>query len=356
MIPAAELPAAFGAPVLSARLRVAPEDFRVDEVLGFEASGEGEHLLVQVEKRGANTARVARELARWAGIGLRDVGFAGMKDRHAVCTQAFTLRLPGRRIPEPMPESDEFRLLSWQWHRRKLPRGALQGNRFVLRLREVQGERDAIDTRLHAIAARGIPNYFGLQRFGHGGGNLELARQLFAGARLPRERRALALSAARSMLFNTVLAARVDEGSWALGIDGEVWMLEGSRSVFGPEPDDPALRARCRELDIHPSGPLWGRGELRTQAAARALELAALAPYGEFRSGLERAGLAQERRALRVRAGGLHWRWIDASTLELAFELSAGAYATALLHALGPCADASGPGDGAQSAAQRPVD
>src|SRR5690606_3539031 len=113
------------------------------------------------------------------------------------------------------------RVLASAWHRRKLPRGALRGNHFRLVLREVAGERDAIEERLRAIAARGFPNAFGLQRFGHGGGNLARARALFAGARVGRAERGMLLSAARSVLFNAVLAQRVLEGSWDQGLDGE---------------------------------------------------------------------------------------------------------------------------------------
>src|SRR5690606_4773492 len=119
---------------------------------------------------------------------------------------------------------------------RKLPRGALAGNRFVLVLRDVQGRRDAIEARLQQVLARGVPNAFGGQRFGHGGGNVAKALGMFAGKRVGREQRSMLLSAARSALFNQVLAARVADGSWEHGLEGEVWALEGSRSVFGPEP------------------------------------------------------------------------------------------------------------------------
>ncbi|QWP76278.1 tRNA pseudouridine(13) synthase TruD [Lysobacter sp. K5869] len=340
---AGELPRAHGAPALSARIRSAPEDFRVEELPSFAASGSGEHLLLTVEKRGMNTAFAAKRLAQWAGVGEVAIGYAGLKDRHAVTVQRFTVHLPKRVAPDLAAlESDDLRVLEHHWHAKKLPRGALAGNRFVLRLREVEGERDAIEARLQAIAAQGVPNYFGEQRFGRDGDNVANARAMFAGRRVRREQRSLLLSAARSELFNRALAARVRDGSWSglrdgAGLDGEVWSLSGSRSVFGPEPWSEALAERLARSDIHPSGPLWGRGELRSDGAVRALELAAL--DGEealaLRAGLEAAGMDQERRALRLRAEQLQWRWLDDGALEVGFVLPAGAYATVVLAEIG---------------------
>ena len=157
---------------------------------------------------------------------------------------------------------------------------------------------------------------------------------MFAGQRVKREQRSILLSAARSTLFNAALAARIADGSWATGTEGEVWMLEGSHSVFGPEPATDTIRARVAALDIHPTGPMWGVGELRSAGRARELEEAALAPYAQVRSGLEAAGLKQERRALRMRVQELAWEWQDAA-LVLRFRLAPGAYATELLAELG---------------------
>ena len=339
---------AFGDAVLAARMRMAPEDFFVEEVPAFEPTGDGEHLLLTIEKRGMNTGFVARELARWAGVAEHAVGFAGQKDRHAVTVQRFSVQLPGRDAPDTgLLERDGLRVLDQARHRRKLPRGALAGNRFVLVLREVAGARDAIEARLAQVAAQGVPNAFGEQRFGHGGGNVGKALAMFAqgarGARMGREQRAMLLSAARSALFNAVLDARVADGSWNRAMEGEVWMLSGSRSVFGPEPWNELLAQRLETFDIHPSGPLWGRGGLRSEGPCRALELAALDDPGSLalRDGLERAGLEQERRALRVRAEGLAWEGLDASSLRLAFALPPGSYATAVLAQLGAVVDAS---------------
>lgn len=329
---------AFGEAVLSARIRSVPEDFVVEEIDAFEASGAGEHLLLTVEKRGMNTAFAAKRIAAWAGVAESAIGYAGLKDRHALTRQRFSVWIPKKIAPDTTAlQSEELRVLDAQWHARKLPRGALAGNRFELTLREVQGEVVAIEARLRTIGERGVPNYFGEQRFGRGGDNVSKALSMFAGRRVQREERGYLLSAARSELFNRVLAVRVREDCWDRGLDGEVWMLDGSRSVFGPEPWNDALAERLARFDIHPSGPLWGRGELRTQVDARALELAALDDehLRALCEGLEHAGLNQERRALRLRPDGLDFAWIEPDVLRLRFALPAGCYATTVLAELG---------------------
>jgi tRNA pseudouridine13 synthase len=334
------LPRANGEAVLSARFRLSPEDFVVEELPGFEPSGAGEHLLLTIEKRGLTTPAVAKRLAAWAGIAEVDVGYAGLKDRHAVTRQRFSVRLPKKVAPDLaalVGDDASLRVLESHWHARKLPRGALAGNAFVLVLREVRGERAAVEARLAAIAAGGLPNYFGEQRFGRSGDNVEQARRLFAGARVKREERSILLSAARSELFNAVLAARVAAGNWAEGVDGEVWMLEGTHSVFGPEVMTDELRERARRLDIHPTGPLWGRGALRSAGEAAAIEQAAVEAHADLRAGLESAGMNQERRALRVRVADLGWEWLADDALRLSFALPPGSYATGLLAELGDC-------------------
>jgi tRNA pseudouridine13 synthase len=326
------LPYAHGGPPLRARLRSSHDDFAVDEIQEITPDGDGEHAWLLVRKRDANTDWVAKALARFAGVAPMDVSYAGLKDRHAVTTQAFTVYLPGRASPDWSALGLEgVEVLSHSRHRRKLKRGALAGNRFRIVLREVDGDRERAEQVLQGIAARGVPNYFGEQRFGFGGANVERAQRMFAGERCDRQTRSLLLSAARSHLFNAVLAQRVGQDCWDRGLPGEIWSLEGSRSWFGPEHPTDALSARLAAGDIHPSGPLWGRGALPGSDEARALEEAALADFAALREGLERAGLEQERRALRLLPRDLRWTWIDDATLELAFRLPPGAYATVVL-------------------------
>ncbi len=317
-------------------MRSAPEDFRVEELASFEASGSGEHLLLTLRKRGMNTAFAARALASWAGINEMGIGYAGLKDRQAVTVQRFSVHLPKRIAPDlALLESDDLQVVAHSWHNRKLSRGALAGNRFTLVLRGIQGERDAIEERLGQIRAGGVPNYFGEQRFGRGGDNVDAARAMFNGQRMRREQRSIYLSAARSELFNAVLAQRVAQADWNRGIAGEVWMLDGTHSVFGPEPLCAELAERSAAMDIHPTGPMWGSGALRCSEACLALETAAVDAHADLRAGLEQAGLKQERRSLRVRVTELQWRWLDDDALEVAFTLAPGSYATEVLAELG---------------------
>jgi tRNA pseudouridine13 synthase len=316
-------------PPLAARLRSTPEDFVVEEILGYDADGSGEHALLWVEKRGANTDWLARELAKFAGVPPLAVGYAGLKDRHAITRQAFTVQLAGKPDPDwsAFPH-DNVKVLAATRHGRKLKRGALRGNRFVLTLREVQGERERAEQVLTAIATRGIPNYFGEQRFGREGGNLDQARAMFAGRRVDRDKRGFLLSAARSQIFNSVLAARVERGVWDTPLDGEIWSLAGSRSWFGPELYSDVLAERLASGDIHPSGPLWGQGEPPATGEAGALERDIAAAHEDLAQGIAAARMDQERRPLRLLPKDLHWRWAAEDVLELSFELPAGAYAT----------------------------
>jgi tRNA pseudouridine13 synthase len=330
----ADLMRAHGPVPARGRIRCAPEDFLVDEQPAFAPSGEGEHVLLHVRKRDTNTDWLARRLARHAGVRPVDVGFAGLKDRDAVTTQWFSIHLPGKAEPDwRVLEGDDLQLLRVTRHHRKVRRGALRGNAFSLVVRSLHGDRQAVETRLRRIGERGVPNYFGLQRFGRDGGNLNSADALFAGRleRVSRHRRGLYLSAARSHLFNCVLGARVEADNWDTGLPGDLMALHGSRSVFSCEALDKTLRERLAAHDIHPTGPLWGRGPLGTQDDCRELERRVLEPFGAWREGLERAGMKQERRSLRVVPADVHWRWDSDHVLRLQFALPAGSYATAVL-------------------------
>ena len=330
-----DLPYAYGQPPLTATLRATPEDFVVDEDLGFAADGAGEHIFLRVEKRGANTDFVARELARCAGVGAEAVSYAGLKDRHAVTRQTFSLHLPGKRDPDwATLVHAEFRVLEIARHSRKLKRGALKGNAFRIVLRDVSGDRAAADRLIADIASCGVPNYFGEQRFGRGGANIERALDMFAGKRVQRHERSLLLSAARSHLFNCVLSARVERNDWNRALDGEVWMLAGSHSIFGPEALTPELIERHARGDIDPTGPLWGEGDLRSAAAVAELERAVATQHSALAVGLVAKGLRQERRALALRPRDLTAHWLGETQLELSFHLGSGAYATAVLREL----------------------
>jgi tRNA pseudouridine13 synthase len=333
--PWAGLPAALGGTAGRGRLRARDEDFVVEEELGFVPTGSGEHLFLKLRETGCNTDWVAAELARWGGRPRRDVGYAGRKDRHAVTEQWFSVRFPAGRHPDPAQLSiPGVELLEWSLHNRKLRRGALRGNRFRLRITALEVDEDLLEIRLQAIARRGVPNAFGAQRFGREQGNLRLARDWFAGGCVPRRHeRGLALSAARSLIFNALLAERIAAGTWECAQPGEPVGLDGSGSWFIAVADDLHLAARLDALDVHPTGALWGRGDPPGSGPGKLLEQSVAARFPVFAAGLAAAGLVQERRTLRVRVRDLAWQ-LDGAVLELAFELPAGAYATAVLREL----------------------
>lgn len=331
--------------MIRARLRATPEDFRVDEQLGFEPDGEGEHLLLHLEKRGINTAWLGARLAEWAGVPLSAVGWSGLKDRHAVTRQWYSLYLPRRQAPGDGPAIDGVRVLARAWHGRKLRRGVHRGNAFEITLRGVEGDRDAAESALADTARRGVPNAFGEQRFGHDGGNLARARSWLAASRPRRvshEQRGIMLSAARSHLFNLVLAERVRQDTWDRPLPGDCFQLDGSGSWFGPQAEiDEGLRARCASGDIHPTGPLWGQGDPPTAGEAAVIETSVLAQEAALCEALARFDLRQERRALRVIPAGLAWDWPDARSLRLRFSLPRGSFATAVLAVFCHTLDAS---------------
>lgn len=327
------LPRAWGAPVGRARIRDCPEDFRVIEELGFAPTGEGEHLYLRIRKMGWNTADVAAWLARALGVRRRDVGRAGLKDRHALTEQWFAVHLPGRdvRLPD-LPEGVE--IVRAVRHRRKLRIGALRGNRFIIRLRGFDGDAVALNRRLLAISRGGVPNWFGEQRFGRQGGNLAAADRLFHGERVTdRHLRGLYLSAARGFLFNRVLAERVRAGNWNRVLQGDLMTFTGSRSLF-PADDTTPFDRRLDELDLHPSGPLHGVDGVTPTEETLRLERDVLSQHADFARGLEDYRLRAERRALRVAVENLAWHRLDDDDWELAFSLTAGSYATAVLREL----------------------
>lgn len=329
---ALQLPCAHGAPIGSGVLRSTPEDFVVREWLGFEADGEGDHWLLTVRKRGANTHWVAKQLGKLADIHPRDIGYAGLKDRDALTEQAFTVPVRSA-VPNWLTVAgDGFQVIQAQRHRRKLKRGALKGNDFEIVIRDYTGDESALNQRLDRIANAGVPNYFGPQRFGRDMSNLHRAYAMFGGLRVDdRFERGFALSAARAYVFNAVLAHRVAAHTWDRFLEGDIANLDGSNSIFVPDTIDDTLIDRCGRLDIHPTGPLWGRGELPSSGQARDLETSIAGSCAELTAGLTKAGLDQERRALRLRVQSLSHA-LNGRDLTLRFRLGRGAFATTVLH------------------------
>lgn len=329
-------PRAYGDALGTAVLKATAEDFQVDEVLDIPLSGDGEHLWLWVEKRGLNTEEAARRLAKAAGVPLRTVSYAGLKDRQALTRQWFSIQLPGKADPQmSAAENDTLRILDSKRHKRKLQRGAHAANGFTLRLTQLQADKAALDARLEAIRLGGIPNYFGAQRFGHEGGNVGEARHYAERQALPEQRnvRSRLLSTARSYLFNRVLAERVADGTWYKAQVGDLLAFTDSRSFF------PAGEAECSDprlaiLDLHPTGPQWGEGDSPAGGATAALENKVARSESSLCNWLIKAGMEHERRILRLPIGRLTWHYPEPDILQLEFVLPAGCFATALVREL----------------------
>lgn len=290
------------------------DDFRVDELPLQMPSGEGEHIWLHIEKNGANTGWVAKRLAELAGVKEMDVGYAGMKDRNAVTRQWFSIYMPKGTTPDfAQLNDDEMTVLTQTRHSKKLRRGDLLGNRFTLTLRNVEGEQANVDANLQQIRDHGVPNYFGEQRFGHGGNNIESGRAMLAGEIRVRNRnkKSIYLSAVRSLIFNDVIAARIHQGLWGKTIAGDLTDDMGQITA-----------------------PMWGRGRLASSDEALVLEEAVSSEHADLCDGLEHAGLKQERRAVAAVPDNLRWEWQQgtaATDLVLTFSLPAGYYATSVI-------------------------
>ena len=433
-------PVAHGAALFTAVLKHVAADFRVHEVLSIDFSGEGEHLYLQVEKTSMNTDEVVEKLHTLFSVGSADVGFCGLKDRHSVSTQWFSVRTPltaelfvnhaleyneaqVAQWGEADSQLKSMRLIRGERHSRKLRRGAHRCNEFDITLRDIEalpvdgasatasaahsathsatdnGSNStyghdalsvAVAARIDTIKRLGFPAYIGPQRFGEGGRNLQRASQWLANPRkrTSRQQRSLWLSSARSAVFNLACAARVKEGTWQQPMPGEPLILAGTKSFFVPDDEtdtDPvevgddassaeglssiedlsveeglssevglssdegptkflqtdkvafakgdrqSTAQRVEQFDVHPSAPWWGRGRTAAQGECAEFEQAALKPLAAFLQGLERAGLEQERRAIRAIAFDLTTTWLEDNVLQLKFSLSPGVFATTLI-------------------------
>ena len=327
------LPHLYGKPLAEALLRQQAEDFVVDETLNFTPSGSGEHVLLHIEKRGQNTQFVARQLAALTHLRMRDISYAGLKDRHAVTRQWFCFKWPIKAdLDWQNWQLEGCKILSVQRHYRKLRLGALLANQFQITLRNVSDITE-LQHRAEQVV-HGVPNYYGEQRFGIGGGNLTQARALFAGNSITdRTLRGLALSAARSYLFNQQIAARIAKGSFATVLDGDVLQLDGKGSVFKVEQADDTLQRRLNEGDVHVTAALVGVGEPMVSGAAAALEQHTLAQHTDLVQGLIDYRLRAERRSIRLLAQDFELS-VQGTDVQLRFALPPGCFATAVLREL----------------------
>ena len=347
-------PPAHDKALFTACYKQVPADFRVDEQMDIEHDGSGEHLYLRISKTGMNTNELVSLLEEAYSVRSQDVGLSGMKDRHAITSQWFSITTPKEVdtfqlvLENSNTEHKHAQIVDSRRHSRKLRRGAHTANAFVITLRDIQPSDnltaadviEGVTSRLDSLDKSGFPNYIGPQRFGFGGQNLVRARQWFRQPRkrASRQQRSLWLSAGRSAIFNAVCAGRVNQGSWQTILPGEPAILDGTRSFFDTQGSSgEELAERLQRFDIHPSAPWWGRGASLAQSECAEFENQILANYDDVCAGLDRAGLTQERRAIRAQVYALTHQWIDDTTLELSFSLSPGVFATTLLRELGVC-------------------
>ncbi|HEY5938972.1 MAG TPA: tRNA pseudouridine(13) synthase TruD [Kofleriaceae bacterium] len=323
-------------PGIGGTLRAQPEDFVVDEVPAYLPSGAGDHVFVRIEKRGLATPVAVTQLARALGVRDRDIGVAGMKDRHAVTTQWLSLPPPVTPEAAQALALDNIRVLEAVRHPHKLRTGHVRANRFRLRVRDVGP--DAVD-RARAILERlaeapGAPNWYGEQRFGRDGDNATRGRDLVAGTRRRGDRRMdrLMVSALQSELFNQWLAARLADGLYREAIAGDLLHKVGG-GLFGCE--EPAVdTARIAAGVVIPTGPMFGvamRGAAAgTLAATREAAILDAAGLTLESFATVRAIAEGTRRDAAIAVGEVAVSGHD-STVEVAFVLPGGAYATAVM-------------------------
>ena len=333
-------------PGTGGKIRICPEDFEVEEIPAYEPCGTGDHLFLWTEKRGRTTREVALEIARRLGADARDVGYAGLKDRNALTRQYFSVpaspSVLGKLLSlDNLPADAGFRVLSSARHGNKLKTGHLKGNRFRILIRDtVPDAPDRALAILAELAAAGLPNAFGAQRFGRDGMNAARGRALVLGektpetARLFRDRflRRLCISAYQSLLFNRLLARRMADGLFQRAVPGDLMKKLDTGGLFISEDAD-ADTHRMETFGIAPTGPLFGHRMMCPAGDALAREEAILAEEGiRLDSFRHLKGDAEgARRPLRIPVTASAAPGADEGTLRLDFALPKGSFATVLL-------------------------
>jgi tRNA pseudouridine13 synthase len=323
---------AFGKPEITGKIKVNPEDFCVDECLGFDPCGEGEHVFLQIEKKLLTTEEVVRIISKGLNLPSKLVSYAGLKDKFAKTTQWFSVHMPGKLTPDfEFLSTDNVKLLQKSRHNKKLKTGCLKANRFQIKIRSLYPNHTSLRERVEMIRLHGVPNYFGMQRFGNNGSNLNHSRLLLLENKKIKNKylKGLYYSAARSFLFNQILAARVASGNWNQAIIGDVMMLAGSNSVFHIENVDTAIEKRVAMGDIYPAACLWGNGQERLTNDALTYQSQVLSQWAPWCDGLERHGLKKDYRAMVLFA-----KDICCESEVVSFTLPRGGYATTILREL----------------------
>lgn len=310
------------------RLRRALEDFQVDELPLYQPEGSGSHAYARVRKRGLTTRDLVLALVR-RGVAEKEVGVAGLKDKHAVSTQWLSVPQRHRAALEALAELEGAEVLELSRHRNKLGIGHLAGNRFTVRVREAAPEAASrAEAILADLRTRGVPNYFGPQRFGRFGTNAADGYRLLRGARVPGGQRLklFFVSALQSLLFNHLLARRIGAGLFERVVVGDWAKKHDTGGVF--EVQSEAEAARALRLEISATLPLYGKKVRLSQGVAGELERAALA-YFELKWS-DFARRRGDRRPSRFPLARVELQ-PQADGYTLSFDLPKGAFATSLL-------------------------
>lgn len=336
MIKVNELAYLYGEPTQQARLKSEFADFNVVEKLGYPMSGEGEFVVVRLRKTNCNTVFVGEHLAKFAGIHVRNMGYAGLKDRHAVTEQSICLHMPGKETPDfSQFELAGVDIIEVTRHNRKIRTGSLAGNHFEILLRDLH-ESDALNIRLQQIAETGFPNYFTAQRFGRNGNNLQQALRWGNGEIKVKERyrRSLYLSAARSYLFNLIVSQRVKSDLFSQVLSGDVLQLAGSHSHFVAKQDEMIdLQQRLIEQDLFITAPLAGADSGSAEGDVAQIEAQVLSTHQALKQLFEKERVTSARRAICCVPVDFNFDFVEAG-LRLKFFLPSGSYATALVREL----------------------
>lgn len=330
---------AFGKPSAKAKIKAQAADFVVIEDLGFELTGEGEHLMVRIQKTGENTAFVANELAKACGVASKAVSWAGLKDRHAVTEQWLSVHLPTGETPDFsafLAQYPSIKILDITRHNKKLRPGDLIGNAFTLRLTEVSDVTE-VEARLEKVKQLGVPNYFGAQRFGREGNNLSEARRWGRDNVRTRNqnKRSLYLSAARSWIFNRIVSDRIEQGLFEQVIQGDVIAQQGVAGFSAPvaKAQIESLNSEFSSGTISITAALAGDNALPTAEAALAIEQPIVDQEADLMALIRGNRMRHERRPIALKPQDLCWE-VEGDSITLSFSLDAGSFATSIVREL----------------------
>ena len=314
-----------------------PRDFVVDEIPLYEFSGEGEHLILKVRKKSLSTWEMLAKIAKALNIKTRDIGYAGLKDKHAMTTQYISVHKQYEKQIDELA-LDGIKILEKQYHNNKIKTGHLKGNRFFIRLKKVTtADAKKIEQGLKALAKVGMPNYFGFQRFGNDGDNHITGKAIVDGEHKERNKklRTLCINAYQSDLFNQWLDARFDwmkdarmHDSAEVFTDTPLGFLKGDIAMHYPQArafkvEDPAADAeRIENKSIVVSGLLAGKKSIRAEGLAGEIE----SPFDQ------ETGVDGTRRLAWIYPLDVESEYrSNDGWMEIHFTLQKGAYATVLI-------------------------